>query len=424
MVSDHSPDFASVATTISSCLPIIDYGYLIMVRRVVFLGRTGAGKSASGNNILQQDAFYSSTSGLSVTKQCQRGTGIRNGVSVEIIDSPGLFDTGLSNEEITKEIVKCIAMTAPGPHAFVLVLRIDRFTQEEQDTVEHYRKVFGDDFLRYLVVLFTRKDDLNAENKSIEDYIQHSPERLRRLLESCNDRYVAFNNRGSEVEKNRDVQDFLNLIERTVQENGNTLYTNDMYEEAERAMKIREQQLMKEHDEDVDKERRQIERECKEKMQKMEKNQDEIIKSLQDEVARIETTKSKEANTTPVVKELQDELRRVKELLEDARREAAAQRAQAAKEADERKKFSESTVPNYREQAQQEVNRGQEMVMSVLTFLGDTVLKTVMIAVGSALAGGLENMIGAKFQKISDKIRPPTGDNKGKHAGGDTKKKH
>jgi hypothetical protein len=43
----------------------------------------------------------------------------------------------MTKEDVTKEIVKCIGMSAPGPHAVVFVTGMGRFTVEEQETVEH-----------------------------------------------------------------------------------------------------------------------------------------------------------------------------------------------------------------------------------------------------------------------------------------------
>uniref|UniRef100_A0A3Q2CH60 AIG1-type G domain-containing protein n=1 Tax=Cyprinodon variegatus TaxID=28743 RepID=A0A3Q2CH60_CYPVA len=160
---------------------------------IVLLGESQNRKSSLANTIFGEAIFKLKEFNDAKSFTTEAKTKFVNGRNFTLIDTPGLFDSGRPQKTVKSELMRCMIESAPGPHIFLIILKVEKYTEQEKDVIAKIRRYFSDDALKYAAVIFTHGDQL-PEGMNIQQYAAQS-DGLWELVQKCGGRCHVFDNK-------------------------------------------------------------------------------------------------------------------------------------------------------------------------------------------------------------------------------------
>lgn len=159
--------------------------------RLVLVGNIGCGKSLTADTLLGQ--ISSGPQILTPSRLCEVRRSVSHGRRLTVVETPRWYWSGQDLESgVHRETERSLGLSAPGPHAFLILVPVGQFTEMERQIPAQLERVFGPGVLDHTLVLLTCGDYLLGRDD--DQYLREEPQ-LKAMVERCGGRWHVINNR-------------------------------------------------------------------------------------------------------------------------------------------------------------------------------------------------------------------------------------
>ncbi|XP_042559940.1 GTPase IMAP family member 7-like, partial [Clupea harengus] len=201
------------------------------------------------------------------------------GRRVTVVETPDWFCSGLSEKGLRQDVGRCVRLSAPGPHAFLLVIPVEPSEGVERKMLEKMEDMFGEGCWGHTLILFTHAEGMRE--RSVEELLQTGSQELQQLVEKCGNRCHLVNVK--DMPDDTKITQLLEKIEEMVSGNRERFYSSETYQEAEKQLREIERIIQKEREV----EERKL-REERERREELDKNVQESLKMMEGEIQQHE----------------------------------------------------------------------------------------------------------------------------------------
>lgn len=253
--------------------------------------------------------------------------------TVTMVDTPDWFSPAFS-QRLRQDVRKCMELSSPGPHVFLLVIPVDALEGEQGSIPDKMEDIFGETCWEYTIILFTSIEEMGQTR--MEGFIDRKQD-LQQLVKRCGEKYHCFDFRACDANVC-----FLRTIDKVMSGNSGRFYESQMYLEAEAQYREMENKMQQEKEQRKEK-RKRAEKEMAQLLEKtveasLRKVKEQVrghegeIQSLHERISSLERERKEEKNEGKI-RDIDEELER-----ETAKRKELEEKMSALKEKSEKER--------------------------------------------------------------------------------------